>query len=151
MAKRTNKRESYSSTKQVIKNDTYSSDNEKIAWCFDMIDRSGKFAFDLSREDFKLYDVMEKIVDYGSMTWSEVKKQTHDKGKSKHHTLAIESLSHEALERFKVRCLDDYSDSLFSFAFQNKLRIIGIRDKAFFRVLWYDPEHEVCPSTKKNS
>ena len=32
-----------------------------------------------------------------------------------------------------------------SFAFNNKLRIIGLRQGDYFYVLWYDPEHEVYP------
>jgi hypothetical protein len=116
-----------------------------------MIDRSGKFAFDLEREEFQHKEFMQKMVDYSSMTWSEVKRQTHDNGKSKHHFLSEDSLSKEALERMQSRQLGEYSDSIFSFALQNKLRIVGIREDEHFHVLWYDPEHEICPSKKKNT
>ena len=40
-----------------------------------MIDRSGKFAFDLEREEFQHKEFMQKMVDYSSMTWSEVTYQ----------------------------------------------------------------------------
>ena len=45
--------------------------------------------------------------------------------------------------------LEESSDQLYSIALQNKLRIVGLRDKDRFHVLWYDPEHEVCTSQKK--
>lgn len=45
--------------------------------------------------------------------------------------------------------LDEYSDSIFSFALQNKLRIIGLRINEIFHILWYDPNHEVYPVNKK--
>lgn len=78
-------------------------------------------------------------------------RQTHDKGKPKHHFLSAESLSKEAAGRFEAMQLEEYSDAIFSFALQNKLRIIGIRANEHFYVLWYDPEHEVCLSKKKHT
>lgn len=86
------------------------------------------------------------------MTWADVKKQTHDKGKSKHHYLSPEKMSKDAQIRFwKLPCFIECEDSVFSFAFDNLLRVIGIRDKQFFHVVWYDAYHEVCPSNKKNT
>lgn len=41
--------------------------------------------------------------------------------------------------------MEDLTDSIFSFALMNKLRIIGIRQGDYFYVLWYDPKHEVYP------
>ena len=116
-----------------------------------MIDRSGKFAFDLNRNDFKYKAFLEKLIDYSSMTWADVKKQTHDENSSKHHFLSLASLSPEAVERLKAKQLEEYSDSIFSFALDNKLRLVGIRKNEDFHVLWYDPEHEVCPSKKKHT
>ena len=60
-------------------------------------------------------------------------------------------MSKEAADRIRAKELDEYSDAIFSFALQNKLRVIGIREDEHFHVLWYDPEHEVCPSKKKKT
>ena len=53
MAKKTNRKGISSITKKTISDTSYSSDGEKIVWCFDMIDRSGRFAFDLENLDFR--------------------------------------------------------------------------------------------------
>ncbi|HIW49818.1 MAG TPA: hypothetical protein IAA10_02535 [Candidatus Blautia intestinavium] len=151
MAKRTNQKGRSKASKYTVKASGYSSDGEKVIWLFDMIDRSGVYAFDLNRDDFLHKEVMEKMIDYSNMTWAQVKQQTHDEGKSKHHLLSIDSISREALDRVKAKQLEDYSDAIFSFALQNKLRIIGIREREKFHVLWYDPEHKVCPSHKKHT
>lgn len=124
---------------------------EKVIWRFDMIDRAGKFAFDLRRSDFMHCEVLEKMIAYSNMTWQEIERQTHDQGRSKHHFLSVESLSKEAIDRFRIMKLDEYSDSIFSFSLQNKLRVVGIRENEHFHVLWYDPGHEVCPSKKKHT
>lgn len=147
MAKKTKR--NISINKHAVKVDGYSTDNKKVIWRFDMVDRSGKFAFDLMREDFRHKAFLEKMIGYSSMTWTDVKNQTHDDGKSKNHFLSVQSLSKEALERLKARSLEGYSDSIFSFALDNQLRLIGIRINEHFHVLWYDPRHEACPSTKK--
>ncbi len=128
-----------------------STDGEKIIWMFDKIDRSGNYAFDVNRVDFDHKEVLGKMVDYSSMTWGEVKRQTHDDGKSKNHFLAPGSLSKEAVERLKAKDLEEFSDYIFSFALQNKIRIVGIRNGEKFHVLWYDPDHEICPSKKRHT
>lgn len=99
-----------------------STDGENIIWLFDKIDRSGIYAFDVNRP-----------------------------GKSKHHFLAPGSLSKEAVERLKAKDLEEFSDYIFSFALQNKIRIVGIRNGERFHVLWYDPDHEICPSKKRHT
>ena len=118
-------------------------------WRFDKLDMDGKFAFDLSREDFRYREVLQKIMDYSRMKWQDIEKQTHDRGKSKHHFLkSLDSLSPEARERIRAKHLEEHADAIFSFAFENMLRVIGIREGEEFHVVWYDPKHEFCPSRR---
>lgn len=113
---------------------------------FEKVDRDGKFAFRLDRKDFLHSLVLEKIMEYSCMMWSDIERQTHDGGKSKHHFLEnTDKLSKEAKERIKKLKIEDLTDSIFSFALMNRLRIIGIRQGDYFYVLWYDPKHEVYP------
>lgn len=136
-------------SKKTVSGDKYSTDNCKIVWRFDDLDIAGAFAFDLNRGDFEHKEVLQKIIAYSNMTWSEVKRQTHDNGKSKHHFLGVESLSPAACERIRAKHLEERSDSIFSFALQNRLRIIGYRDNEKFCAVWFDPLHEFCPSRRK--
>lgn len=137
--------------KTIISNPV-SSDQDRPVWSFANIDKSGKFAFDTTRKEFNHQDFVEKMIDYSGLTWQEIKQQTHDKkGKSKHHTLSYGSLSKEAQGRLIAKNLSEYEDSLFSFALNNLTRIIGIRKREKFDVIWYDPYHEFCPSHKKHT
>lgn len=151
MTKKTKRNQCGKNGKKTIQQFQNSSDSEKVVWLFDNLDRAGEFAFDVHRPDFQHKEVMEKMIAYSSMTWAEIKKQTHDGGKSKHHEIDVTLLSPEAEERIKAKKLDEDTDSIFSFALQNKLRILGIRDGRYFHVLWYDPNHRVCPSQKKHT
>ena len=73
--------------------DKQSTENCKIVWKFDLLDKTGLFAFDLMRPDFNHELILRKIIDYSNMTWSEIRRATHDKGKSHHHFLDTSGLS----------------------------------------------------------
>ena len=123
-----------------------SSEGQKVIFLFDRIDRDGKFAFDVSRADFDHKGFLQKVIEYSGMTWAEIRKQTHDAGKSKHHYLTeVSRYSSEAQARIvKLRLTQD-TDRIYSFAFGNKLRIIGLREREKFHVVWYDANHEFYP------
>ncbi|MCI6443857.1 MAG: hypothetical protein MR844_02820, partial [Clostridia bacterium] len=62
-----------------------------------------------------------------------------------------DKLSPVAQKRLKALNLEEASDSIYSFAFNNMLRIIGIRENEKFHILWYDLDHKVSPSTLKHT
>ena len=135
--------------KQIVSLKPDSNNNLFPIWRFDMIDRDGPFAFQYQSESFNHVEVLTKLIEYGNMTWGQIKKQTHDSsGKSKHHNLDVTKLKGDALKRLKVKVEEEDYDSLFSFALQNKLRIIGIVKKDEFHIIWYDPEHKFFPPKK---
>lgn len=148
--KKVTKKEQSSPGKRTIKQNSGSNDKKPI-WLFSELDRAGSFAFDVTRPCFEHKLFMDKMISYSGMTWNEILAQTHDKGKSKHHFLNYDELSGEAKERITRLSLDEDTDRIFSFAFQNKLRIIGFRQDEFFYVKWYDPEHKFCPSEKSHT
>lgn len=119
---------------------------------FEYVDRDGPFAFNPYCSKFKSDDFIEKIINFSSMTWMEIARETHDYGKSKHHYLKdMSKMSKDAIERLKIKKLDDLHEELYSFAFTNLLRIIGLREGDNFYILWYDSKHEVYPSAKKHT
>ena len=147
--KRTVKAKDNSATKTIVHVEP-SSEGQKVIFVFDRVDRDGKFAFDVKRKDFDAKVFLEKVIEYSSLTWAEVRRQTHDAGKSKHHYLTeVSRYSEAAKERIiKLRLMED-TDRIYSFAFDNKLRVIGLRDREKFHVVWYDTEHEFYPTSKK--
>lgn len=119
-----------------------STDTSLIVWSFDEIDREGKFAFNTSRSDLDSKFIIDKMIDYSSMTWQDIKRQTHDGAKSKNHSIAVNELSKDAQARLRALKKEDVADSLFFFSLSNLIRLIGRRDGAIFHILWYDPKHE---------
>ena len=150
MAKKTKKinKSSEKSTKRTVKDQSQSSDKEKIIWVFDKTDTDGEFAFDLDKisSDGNMRKIFDKMISYSTMTWGQIKQQTHDDGRSKHHFLDLKGMSDSAKKR-----IGEDTDAIFSFALTNTLRIIGIRENRYFHVVWYDKNHKFYPSSKKHT
>jgi len=130
-----------------------STERERILWDFGNVDNGGEFAFSIDRieADGNLRNIFSKMINYATMTWADVRGQTHDNAKSKCHFLDMDSLSGSARRRVMIKISEENVDKIFSFALTNKLRVIGVRDGRIFHVIWYDPEHEFCPSLKKHT
>lgn len=91
-------------------------------------------------------DVLEKLHDFEGMPWSEI---INTNGVDTNHFVQITDLCKEAQKRLET--LKVYEDELFSLRLSNTKRLFGILNDGVFRVLWYDPKHEICPSTKKHT
>jgi hypothetical protein len=59
--------------------------------------------------------------------------------------IPVESFSPEAKKRLKEIDLDDY-DGLWELRVSGKPRVWGILNHNIFYLVWWDPDHKVCPS-----
>lgn len=134
--------------KAIVEQNNY--DKMHPRWDFSNVDRDGEFAFDISRSDFDTDCVFDKLIQYSSKTWYEIKTETHDsKNKTKNHTLNYDKISKDGKSRIKFKQIPDEDlDIIFSFALTNLIRIIGLKKKDVFHVIWYDCNHRFCPSNK---
>lgn len=147
MAKKRVKEQNQQHSKQVVTHSA-STENCKMIWIFDSVDVNGLFSFTTERDDFNAKYLFDTLLKYSKMTWAELRRQTHDNGKSTHHFLEPDGLSKEAMERIRALHLEEDLDCIFSVRLNNMLRIIGLRRDAHFVVKWYDPDHRFFPSHK---
>jgi len=132
--------------KQVIQ-PIINTDKEKPIWSFDNVDNDGVFRFSIDKIDSNL--IIDKILSLSKMTWFDIKKATHDDGKSKNHELDYEGISSEGKNRIIAKKLtDEDREAIFSLAFTNKVRVIGLKKGKIFYVIWYDPKHDFYPVAK---
>ena len=78
---------------------------------------------------------------YETMTWNEILQNR----KYNHSVPAIRLIT-EAQHRLVALRLDDYEE-VFRFRVGGTGRVWGIRDGRVFLILWWDPDHLICPST----
>ena len=77
------------------------------------------------------------------MKWSQVLG-------NRHHEIPKNKLHPEALKRLTEIKQDDI-DMLVSLHLSGTQIIWGIRKHNILRILWWDPDHKVCPSLKKHT
>ena len=114
-----------------------------LAWRFNAADQSGPFAWSSIADGETYRTVIEKLIGFETMSET-------DLGAAGCHAIPLGRLSSEAQRRLTEIQLDDLDD-LYSFRIKGKMRVFGVVRSNYVRVLWFDPDHKVCPSKKKNT
>lgn len=114
---------------------------DRPSWRFSTVDLGGPFAW--PKGDGAELRILEKLHNFDSMSWAEIEGPDH-------HAIEVDCLSKDASKRLAEIKQDDITE-VFSFHFSGKPRVIGIRDRNVVKLLWWDPEHQVCPSHKKHT
>lgn len=70
--------------------------------------------------------------------------------KHKNHHIKISDLCKSAQDRLAELRYRDI-DELFSLHLTSKNRVWGILRQGVLSLLWWDPEHQICPSAKKHT
>ncbi len=108
---------------------------------FDRDSRWGQLLCD--REDALWLTVLPAMKNYETMTWNAILEN-----KKYNHSVPVEDLIKPARDRLAELGMDDI-DELFRFRIGGTGRVWGVRDGRVFQILWWDADHEVCPSAKK--
>lgn len=90
--------------------------------------------------------VHSKLALFEGMTWREILVV----GKRSNHTVSIADLCGEAQRRLRVLGYRDI-DELVSLRLSGKERVWGRLSEGVLTVIWWDPNHEVCPSLLRNT
>jgi hypothetical protein len=118
------------------------SDHLSPAWRFKRADSGWKCAWkDLPHAD--VHGILQQLSSAEGMSWAE-------HGRHGSHNVEIFKLAPEARGRLKQLRLDDL-EALYSLRLTGKNRVWGVRDHHILRVMWWDPDHDICPSAKKNT
>ena len=112
-------------------------------WRFSVLDLDGPFGWRLFDSSMRAV-LDERAVAFESMTWQEI-LQTEE-----NHRIPIPRLSPVAQKRLSEIEQDDIEE-VMSLCVRGRIRVVGIRDRHEMKVLWWDPEHRVCPSSLKHT
>lgn len=118
-------------------------DGLPLAWRFSACDKGGAWAWTSLDAAGKYKRVLEKLHQFETMNWSEIKR-----GGS--HPVEVSMLAKGARDRLTQIKQNDLDD-LMSFHLTGKNRVWCVRDRNIMKVLWWDPDHTVCPSIKKHT
>ena len=87
--------------------------------------------------------VREKLRDFESMTFGEILGRNN-------HLVSTNQLSKDAQDRLAALHLDDI-EFLLSLRLTGAGRVWGLLEHNVVILLWWDPEHQVCPSLLKHT
>ncbi|WP_269684955.1 hypothetical protein [Flavobacterium lacustre] len=100
------------------------------------------------KKNFFWNELYPKLKDFESKKWWELENEKFGKsGKSKHHWVSVKKIIKPAQLRLLKLNIDDI-DEIFSIRLTGTQRVWGIRDYNYFKILWFDFNHEICPSNK---
>ena len=116
---------------------------QRFSWTYRVFDRQGPFKVKKGTK-VNLEDIFQKKKNFETLNSS-------DLGKQGSHFVSTQSLSKEAQKRLKFLKQDDF-ENLFSFRITGQQRLWCIKlEESLMGILWWDPEHKVCPSKKRNT
>lgn len=99
-------------------------------------------------KNFFWHYLFPKLKDIESKRWSDIEKETHGKkGKSKNHWVDVKDIIKPAQVRLSELNMDDH-EQIYSLRLTGTQRIWGIRQQNYFRLLWFDFDHDICPSLR---
>lgn len=123
------------------------------AWGFSILDHahSGKWSWGINQPD--VMKIMEFLAAAEKRTWKEIRRDMAGGNRrrgEKHKFIPLSSVCKEAQDRLAELELDD-QDNLFRFRLSGTERLWGVLlpDDHMFYILWWDPDHQVCPSADR--
>jgi hypothetical protein len=145
-SKRTRLEKKNQPTEQLKRPRRYPSLNhnvEKVAYRFGWMDSDCPWGWN-DVDAPKLLEIQQKLGQWEGFTWGQLLAEAPDN----QHDIPVTHLIPAAMDRLVAKNLDDL-DSLFRFRLSGKERLWGARMDNIFYLIWWDPEHLVCPSSKK--
>lgn len=114
-----------------------------ISWRFNAADRNGPFSWDALTDGAEFMSVIKTLSDIETM--SEANQQQRGC-----HFIPLYKLSKEAQDRLAEIQLEDL-DELYSIRLTGRGRVFCVHRPQYMRVLWFDPDHRVCPAKLKHT
>ncbi len=112
-----------------------------ISWHIRIADKKGPWGWSNVKEATFWSHIYPKLVAFETMTWGEIWGRNN-------HSVPKARIIREAQKRLASINQDDI-DELVSLRLTGRKRIWGIKDGNVLKILWWDPEHQVCPSLLK--
>lgn len=108
-----------------------------------ILDKNGDWSWRGIDEKTIWEDIHSKLSEFERKTWNEILI----KERYRNHLIVISKICPRAQKRLRKIKQDDI-DELVSLRLTGQKRVWGIKEGNILKVLWWDPDHTVCPSIK---
>lgn len=124
---------------------TQDENRRRISWRFQMLDLDGPHSW-LTLQGTQRRGVLDKMAEFERNTAEAWVSQGHGANK-RLKRIPVENLCADAQQRLRQIKRDDL-DVLWEFRLTGSQRIWCVRYDETMWLLWWDPNHEVCPTSK---
>jgi len=119
--------------------------DRRLVWRLGFHDDTSEWSLnDATRE--QMINLLDKLRSFETMTIKEIFHSGIEHGKS----YEVDSLPDHAKRRLRKIGRDD-EDQLHRLRCSGPARLFGIMREHVFHILWWDPEHKIWPSKKRNT
>ena len=120
--------------------------NQNLIWEVSKIDKDGQWGWDKVNCSYFFTVIWEKMRNFEKKKWSEILGGDHHWN----HKIPVSRIVEKAQKRLKELGHDD-QEELVSLRLTNKQRLWAIQLEGKTFLLWWDPNHEICPSPLKHT
>ena len=114
-----------------------------IVWSFSKFDDHA-FCTPEQHKGDAFFEIAKRLKSCELRPWEDIVASPRD------HLIPVNKICKEAQGRLKKRKQDDI-DALWCFRVNAKKRLWGTDEGNILRIMWWDPEHRICPSLKSNT
>lgn len=128
-----------------------STNSQHPQFCFRYADRATRedWVFKPSPDDAQ--GILDFTCEMARLTWREIEAmQTGERDRHrKHHSMAVGKIESAAQADLTKRKLGEtFGDEIFRFRLGGEKRLWGFRQDRVFHVVFWDPDHKVCPQDR---
>ncbi|GII65376.1 hypothetical protein Skr01_54610 [Sphaerisporangium krabiense] len=120
--------------------------DKRLSWRFCHVDRDGPWSFD-KVDAGTMHEVLDKLAHFETMTVNEIFNHGEEPGK--HYDVA-DLPNPTSRERLAELHLTDMT-KISRLRLGGTLRLYGFLQGNCFHIIWWDPDHEIWPSHKRNT
>lgn len=117
----------------------------KPAWRLNLLEMCDPFGWHVLDEQ-KVREIRQKLANFESMTMREI----FVVNRSNNHPVKFADLCAGARERLWKLNLED-TEEIHSLRLSGAERVWGIRELNVLNLLWWDPDHLICPAPLRNT
>jgi hypothetical protein len=128
----------------LSRDDLTSSSQRNPVWKIGLFDAHGPWGRNTIALAVLWDEIFEKLKNYESMTWADIVGD-----KKRNHSVPVANLIKQARDRLEEIRIE--VDELFRFRLTGKMRVWGVRVGEVFHILWWDPDHVICPSELRHT
>ncbi len=115
------------------------------AWRISLLEMIDPFGWHVISSDIA-HQVRMRLSNFESLTWKQILYQ----GGYRNHFIGTNRICKQAKDRLAALHQDDI-DSVMSLGITQTGRVFGIMEHNVLKILWWDPDHLICPVEKPNT